>query len=68
MGKTNEFSVNDRITSSAYGEGTISAVDEKYTTIAFDHHGTRKFLTTIVKLERSDSLAPVKPERPKKAK
>ena len=68
MGKTNEFSVNDRITSSAYGEGTISAVDEKYTTIAFDHHGTRRFLTSLVKLDRSDSAPPVKAERPKKAK
>ena len=68
MGKTSEFSVNDRVTNATYGEGTISAVDEKYTTIAFDQHGTRKFLTTLLKLERSDSVAPVKPERTKKAK
>lgn len=68
MGKTSEFSVNDRVTSATYGEGTISVVDEKYTTIAFDQHGTRKFLTTLLKLERSDSVAPVKPERAKKAK
>jgi hypothetical protein len=68
MGKTNEFSVNDRVTSATYGEGTVSAVDEKYTTIAFDQNGTRRFLTTLLKLERSDSVPPAKPERAKKAK
>jgi hypothetical protein len=68
MAKTNEFSVKDRVTSSTYGEGTISAMDEKYTTVAFDHNGTRRFLTTLVKLERSDSAPPVKPERAKKGK
>jgi hypothetical protein len=67
MGKTAPFSANDRVTSSTYGEGTIRDVGEKYTTIDFDENGTRRFLTTLVKLERSDSKPPPpKPERAKK--
>jgi hypothetical protein len=68
MTKRDTYAVNDRVSSPTYGNGTISAIDEKYTTIQFDTHGTRKFLTSLVALERSDSLAPVKPERAKKTK
>ena len=66
MAKSNAFSVNDRVTSALYGDGTISSVDDKYTTIAFDDKGTRKFLTSLVQLEKSDTPIPVKPERTKK--
>lgn len=69
MAKSTTFSVDDRVTSPMYGEGTIRAVDEKYTTIAFDENGTRKFLTSVAQLERSNSQPPpAKPERAKKAK
>jgi DUF1009 family protein len=69
MAKTTPFSVDDRVTSPTFGEGTVRAVDEKDTTIVFDQNGTRKFLSSVVKLERSDSLPPPpKPERARKAR
>lgn len=68
MVKSQGFSVSDRVSSATYGQGTITQVDEKYTTIEFDQAGTRKFLTSLVQLERSDVPAPVKPERTKKSK
>jgi hypothetical protein len=61
------FAVNDRINSPLFGLGIISQVGEQYTTIAFDEGGTKRFLTSIVRLEHSDSPAPVKPERPTRA-
>jgi hypothetical protein len=69
MAKASPFSVDDRITSPTYGEGTVRAVDEKFTTIEFDENGTRRFLTSLVQLERSDSQRPPpKPERAKKGR
>ena len=68
MGKSQSFSVNDRVSSGTYGQGTITRMDEKYTTIEFDAGGSRRFLTSLVQLEKSDTPAPVKPERAKKSK
>ena len=69
MAKTSTFSVDDRVTSPIYGDGTIRAVDEKFTTIDFDENGTRRFVTSLVKLERSDSpKPPPKPERARKGR
>lgn len=67
MGKADTFSVNDRVTNPTFGEGTIRGVDERYTTVEFDENGTRRFVTSLVKLERSDSQPPPpKPARTKK--
>jgi hypothetical protein len=60
------FSVGDRVSQSQYGPGTVTAVDERHTTIAFDEHGTLTFVTTIVKLEASDTEKPVKAKRARK--
>jgi len=60
------FTVNDRINHSVHGLGTISERSEQYTVIDFDESGTRKFVTSMVKLSRSDTLAPDKPVRRKK--
>jgi hypothetical protein len=68
MSKSKAFSVNDRVSSPRFGPGTVSHLDEKYTTIQFDDSGTRKFLTSLVELEPSDTPTPVKPERTRKAK
>ena len=68
MAKSSTFSVSDRVSAATYGAGTITRLDEKYTTIEFDDGATRKFLTTVVQLERSETSAPVKPERPKSTK
>ena len=61
------FSPNDRIDHSIYGTGTILNVGERLTTIAFDGAGTKKFMTSLVSLVRSDVPAPPEPERRKKA-
>ncbi len=58
------FSVSDRIINPTFGLGTIKHVDGRYTTIAFDDHGTRKFVTAMVRLEHSDIPAPQRPGRP----
>jgi len=68
MAKNSEnYSVNDRIHHSVFGLGTISQTDSRYTTIAFDESGTRKFLTDMVRFERSDTPAPAKPASTKTA-
>jgi len=60
------FSVGDRVSQSQYGPGTVTAVDERHTIIAFDEHGSRTFVTGIVKLEASDTEKPVKVKRTRK--
>lgn len=62
------FSVNDRVSHSAYGPGTITEVNEHGTTIVFDAHGVKKFLTAVVRLEHSSTPAPPRPAPGKKAK
>ena len=54
------FSPKDRIDHSVFGLGTIVEIDERRTTIAFDKSGTRKFVTSMVKLSPSDTPAPKK--------
>mgnify|MGYP006864898343 CR=1 FL=1 len=62
------FSVNDRVLHSVYGLGTISEMNSQYTTIVFDEHGARKFVAHMVRMEHSDSPAPARTARAKKAK
>ncbi len=62
------FVLNDRVQHSVFGPGTIRQVDPRYTTIAFDENGIKKFLTDMVRLEHSDTPAPAKPARAKKVK
>ena len=52
------FSIGDRVSQPQYGAGTVAAANEYHTTIDFDEHGPRTFATSIVKLERSTTLAP----------
>jgi len=59
------FRPKSRIDHAVYGLGTIVEVNERHTTIAFDGAGTRKFITTIVKLVGSDTPEPAKPARRK---
>ena len=61
-----EFTVNERISHFVYGQGTISQIDDRLTTIDFDTNGTRKFVTSMVQLEHCDVPAPEPP--PKKAR
>lgn len=56
------FTVGDRVAQPQYGTGTVAAANEYHTTIDFDDHGLRTFSTPLVKLERSTTLAPVRPK------
>jgi hypothetical protein len=60
------FSPKDRIDHSVFGLGTIVEIDERHTTIAFDDAGTRKFVTSMVKLASSDTPKPKKRVRARK--
>ena len=51
---------DDRVSHSRFGPGVIVEVDARYTLIEFDEEGVRKFLTTLVQLERSELPLPVK--------
>jgi hypothetical protein len=62
------FSAKDRIDHHVYGLGTIAEVNERHTTIVFDQAGTKKFMTSVVKLTHSDAPAPAKPARRKAAR
>lgn len=57
------FSANERINHSIYGFGTISEVNDLHTVIEFDQNGRRKFVTSMVQLERTTVPAPVVPTR-----
>ena len=65
---TETFAVNDRISHSEHGLGKITEVNPRHTTISFDQAGIRKFVTSMVRLERSDAPAPPKASRARAAK
>jgi hypothetical protein len=50
-----------------YGHGTVKLVNEYHTVIDFDEHGSRTFTTSLVRLERSLTPAPVKAAKPRRA-
>ena len=52
------FSVNERIQHEDYGPGTITNIGPLHTTIEFDQVGTKKFMSSMVRLERTDVAAP----------
>jgi hypothetical protein len=62
------FSANERITHYIYGLGTISEVNDLHTVIEFDQNGRKKFVTSIVQLERTNVPAPAAPARRTRAK
>ena len=57
------FSVNERIQHEDYGPGTITAIGPLHMTIEFDQAGTKKFMASMVRLERTDIAAPQKRSR-----
>jgi hypothetical protein len=62
------FAIHDRVQHKMYGTGTITELNDRHTTILFDEAGRKKFLTSMVDLEPSDTLAPVKPASRRKAR
>jgi hypothetical protein len=55
------FRKDDRASHARHGAGVIVGSDERYTIVAFDDDGVRKFVTDVVELERSDLSLPAKP-------
>jgi hypothetical protein len=55
------FRPDDRVSHVTYGAGVVVDINERYTVIAFDDGGLRKFVTTLVQLEGSTLPLPVKP-------
>lgn len=60
------YSAGARVTQAQYGDGTVTAANDRHTVIDFDMHGVRTFATSIVRLERSTTLAPPKAEKPRR--
>ena len=52
------MAVASRVVHEKYGLGEITEVDPQYTTINFDDHGKKKFVTEIVSLKGSDEPPP----------
>ncbi len=52
------FDKGDRVVHQQYGAGTLTDVNEYHTVIDFDEHGVRKFVTSIVALEKTTIPAP----------
>ena len=51
---------DDRVSHTRFGPGVVIEVDARYTLVEFDEEGVRKFLTTLVQLERSELPLPAK--------
>ena len=62
------FAANERINHSIYGLGTISEINDLHTVIEFDQNGRKKFVTSMVQLERTSVPAPVVPTRRTRSK
>jgi hypothetical protein len=52
--------VGDRVAHDAYGDGTVTRVNEYHTVIDFDAHGVRTFSSPRVVLNPSNTIAPAK--------
>ena len=61
------YSTGDRVSQPQYGDGTVTTVNEYHTVIDFDAHGSRKFATPYVRLERSSTPAPPKPVKARRS-
>ena len=48
----------DRVHQPTYGTGTVTEVDTRHTVIDFDNHGIRRFVSSMVTLERTTVQAP----------
>jgi hypothetical protein len=58
---TMSFRKDDRVSHAGFGPGVVIDVDARYTIIEFDEAGVRKFVSTLVQLERCKLPLPVKP-------
>ena len=69
MAKTPQgFTAGDRVLSPQFGTGTIREVNDVHTTIDFDEHGAKKFITRMVQLSSTDTTAPTRRRAASKTK
>jgi len=52
------FEVGSRVVEPTYGLGSIAAIEDAYLRVEFDEHGSKKFLSSLVRLEHSDEPPP----------
>jgi len=62
------FDVGDRVVEPTYGHGNVVSVEDDYMRIEFDEHGTKKFLISLAKLERSTEPGAKKKRKASKKK
>lgn len=55
------FRKDARVAHTRFGPGVVIDADARYTIIEFDEAGVRKFVTDLVRLERSELPVPIKP-------
>lgn len=54
-----------RVSQEQYGCGTVLESDDHHTVIDFDEHGVRRFVTSMVVLMSTTTVAPKKAKRAK---
>ncbi len=57
------FSTGQQVKHERYGFGTVLICDEERISIRFDDHGEKKFVRSIVALEKSDREPPPEKKR-----
>ena len=57
------FSTGQQVKHERYGFGTVLSCDEERISIRFDDHGEKKFVRSIVILEKSDREPPPEKKR-----
>ena len=60
--------VGQRLSHSMYGLGTATVSDERRTTIDFDEHGVKTFITEMLQATLVDGPAPPRPKRKRAVK
>ncbi len=62
------FSNGQQVKHERYGFGTVLTCDEERISIRFDDHGEKKFVRSIVTLEKSDREPPPEKKRATRAR
>jgi len=62
------FSTGQQVKHERYGFGTVLICDEERISIRFDDHGEKKFVRSIVALEKSDREPPPEKRRASRAR
>jgi len=55
------YKTGARVSQGTYGLGTVIESNARHTVIDFDDHGVRRFVTTMVVLEKGAGPAPPRP-------